>query len=74
MLLLRSEFSKTVFKYDFKRPTFRIIVLHCDMETSVERQIKRGLKAKKKFEMEQQIGFQNGDNTIRQTDFEYCFF
>lgn len=47
MLELRSEFYKTPFGPDFRRPLFRITVLFVDEQTSVERQLLRGQEIEK---------------------------
>jgi dephospho-CoA kinase len=70
MYELQNEFKKSIYKFNFKRPIFNILILFCDQEVSIERQLKRGLKTKTLNEINQQI--ENSKELLeeRATDFE----
>ena len=46
MLELRTEYYRTPIGHEFRRPLFRITVLFVDEQTSVERQLQRGVQIK----------------------------
>jgi adenylate kinase len=67
MIALKHEFHNTTFRHYFRYPIFRITVLYVTEKVSVERQLKRGVKAQKHNDS---THTENDKIEIRSTDFD----
>lgn len=69
MQKLRIEYLKTAYQFKFSRPVFHILVLFCDEQTSIYRQLNRGKEASKKNNIYSSSGLEDLKVVERSTDF-----
>jgi len=70
MVLLRNDYMNTAHKLKFARPVFHILVLFCDEQTSIHRQLDRGKEASKRNDIYESSGMDDLKVVERSTDFD----